>query len=59
MESEVLRTRWTITKIAAKSGKEREAIKELERLKPEFKRRGMNGDAAILDQDIAELERAA
>jgi tetratricopeptide (TPR) repeat protein len=59
MDSEVLRTRWTIKLIAAKSRKGRKAIKELQRLKPEFKRRGMNGDAAILDQDIAELERAA
>lgn len=59
MESEVLRPRWAFIKIAAKTGKERDAIEDLERLKPEFKRRGMNGDAEIVDHDIAELKGAA
>jgi hypothetical protein len=59
METELLRARWSRTKMMSKTGKPDEALVELERIEPELARRGMNGVRNRVEQDIAELKGAA
>jgi tetratricopeptide (TPR) repeat protein len=59
MDTEVLRSHWCKAELMKKKGNSREALIELERLKPEFKRRGMSRNYHQVEQDIAELRGAA